>query len=107
MVAVVGVNRHTAAEDFIRAKFIGLQISALLSRKYFFIIHNFLPIFISLFLLLLFRTFDNETSETKIDDGSYRDLGYGGSLAELLACWTRAQKDPGSNRSRDAVGEQS
>jgi len=36
MVAVVGVNRHTAAEDFIRAKFIGLQILALLSRKYFF-----------------------------------------------------------------------
>ena len=33
MVAVVGVNRHTAAEDFMRAKFIGLHISALLSRK--------------------------------------------------------------------------
>jgi len=26
-----------------------------------------------------------------------------GSVAEWLACWTRAQKDPGSNRSRDAV----
>ena len=28
----------------------------------------------------------------------------GGSVAERLACWTQAQKGPGSNRSRDAVG---
>jgi len=28
----------------------------------------------------------------------------GGSVAEWLACWTQAQKDPGSNHSRDAVG---
>ena len=28
----------------------------------------------------------------------------GGSVAEWLAYWTEAQKDPGSNRSRDAVG---
>ena len=28
----------------------------------------------------------------------------GGSVAEWLACWTRVQKGPGSNRSRDAVG---
>jgi len=27
-----------------------------------------------------------------------------GSLAEWLACWTQAQKGPGSNRSRNAVG---
>ena len=27
-----------------------------------------------------------------------------GSVAEWLACWTLAQKGPGSNRSRDAVG---
>jgi len=26
------------------------------------------------------------------------------ALAEWLACWTQAQKGPGSNRSRDAVG---
>jgi len=26
------------------------------------------------------------------------------SVAEWLACWTQAQKGPGSNRSRDAVG---
>ena len=25
-------------------------------------------------------------------------------VAEWLACWTQAQKGPGSNRSRDAVG---
>ena len=31
----------------------------------------------------------------------------GGSVAEWLACWTQAQKGPGSNRSRDAVGWQS
>ena len=28
----------------------------------------------------------------------------GGSVAEWLACWTQAEKDPGSNRSRDTVG---
>jgi len=28
----------------------------------------------------------------------------GGSVAEWLACWSQAQKGPGSNRSRDAVG---
>jgi len=28
----------------------------------------------------------------------------GGSVAEWLACWTRAQKGRCSNRSRDAVG---
>ena len=27
-----------------------------------------------------------------------------GSVAEWLACWTKAQYGPGSNRSRDAVG---
>jgi len=26
------------------------------------------------------------------------------SVAEWSACWTQAQKGPGSNRSRDAVG---
>jgi len=30
-------------------------------------------------------------------------LADGGSVAEWLACWTQAQKGPGSNRSRDAV----
>jgi len=28
----------------------------------------------------------------------------GGSVAEWSACWTQAQKGPGSNRSRDVVG---
>jgi len=31
-------------------------------------------------------------------------LHQGGSVAEWLACWTQAQKGPGSNRSRYAVG---
>ena len=31
-------------------------------------------------------------------------LQLGGSVAERLACWTQAQKGPGSNRRRDAVG---
>jgi len=31
-------------------------------------------------------------------------LKLGGSVAEWLACWTQAQKGPGSNRSRGAVG---
>jgi len=29
----------------------------------------------------------------------------GGSVAEWLACWNQAQKGPGSNRSRDALGK--
>jgi len=35
-----------------------------------------------------------------------RDLlgDLGGSVAEWLASWTQAQKGPGSNRSRDAIG---
>jgi len=33
-----------------------------------------------------------------------RTVPCGGSVAEWLACWTQAQKGPGSNRSRDAVG---
>ena len=43
-------------------------------------------------------------------DAASRDLAQvnqvvpGGSVAEWLACWTQAQKGPGSNRSRDAVG---
>ena len=31
-------------------------------------------------------------------------LALDGSVAEWLACWTQAQKGPGSNRSRDVVG---
>jgi len=31
-------------------------------------------------------------------------LTLGGSVADWLACWTQAQKVPGSNRSSDAVG---
>ena len=36
----------------------------------------------------------------------YRPLAtaVGGSVAEWLACWTQAQEGPGSDRSRDAVG---
>ena len=34
----------------------------------------------------------------------FRLVTEGGSVAEWLACWTQAQKGPGSNRSRDAVG---
>jgi len=35
---------------------------------------------------------------------AYLPVPMGGSVAEWLACWTQAQKGPGSNRSRDAVG---
>jgi len=31
-------------------------------------------------------------------------IGAGCSVVEWLACWTQAQKGPGSNRSRAAVG---
>ena len=34
----------------------------------------------------------------------YYNQAMGGSVVEWLACWTRAQKGPGSNRSRDTVG---
>jgi len=40
----------------------------------------------------LFSFFDRDTIQV------------GGSRAERLACWTRAQYGLGSNRSRDAVG---
>jgi len=33
-----------------------------------------------------------------------RVFSQGGSVAEWLACWTQAQKGPGLNHSRDAVG---
>jgi len=33
----------------------------------------------------------------------FDELLYCGSVAEWLACWTQAQKGPGSNCSRDAV----
>ena len=36
--------------------------------------------------------------------GIYKRVLTGGSVAEWSACWTKAQKGPGSNRSRDAVG---
>jgi len=35
---------------------------------------------------------------------SYNKRTTGGSVAEWSACWTQAQKGPGSNRNRDAVG---
>ena len=35
---------------------------------------------------------------------SYNKRTMGGSVAEWSACWTQAQKGPGSNRNRDAVG---
>ena len=38
------------------------------------------------------------------DRDNWRKYVQGGSVAEWLACWTQAQKGPGSNRSRDAVG---
>jgi len=44
---------------------------------------------------------DNSVRDEINDIGS---LSPGGSVAEWLACWTQAQKGPGSNRSRDAVG---
>ena len=34
----------------------------------------------------------------------YNIVKKGGSVVEWLSCWTQAQKGPGSNRSRDAVG---
>ena len=44
----------------------------------------------------------SKSSSTRILPEKY--FVYGGSVAEWLACWTQAQKGPGSNRSRDAVG---
>ena len=45
------------------------------------------------------------TTRQPLDGVKKYQLTYrGGSVAEWLACWTQAQKGPGSNRSRDAVG---
>ena len=50
-----------------------------------------------------------QTTPARSQTGTSRssEWVHGGSLAEWLACWTQAQKGPGSNRSRDAVGQQS
>ena len=53
----------------------------------------------------------NMKSGVPDDDRNYRSFGFfmysnvwvGGLVAEWLACWTQAQKGPGSNRSRNAV----
>ena len=37
-------------------------------------------------------------------DGANCNIATGGSVAEWLACWTQAQKSPGSNRSRTLSG---
>jgi len=42
--------------------------------------------------------------EIRAKSRSNWDRLLGGSVAEWLARWTQAQKGPGSNRSRDAVG---
>jgi len=39
-----------------------------------------------------------------LQSGFALHIALDGSVAEWLACWTQAQKGPGSNRSRDAVG---
>ena len=44
------------------------------------------------------------TGKDSREYNNYAKLLRGGSVAELLACWTQAQKGPGLNRSRDAVG---
>ena len=41
---------------------------------------------------------------TRAHDNYHYYYTQAGSVAEWLACWTPAQKAPGSNRSRDAVG---
>jgi len=46
------------------------------------------------------RTTPQEVYEKRLNPENNR----GGSVAEWLACWTQAQKGPGSYRSRDAVG---
>jgi len=51
------------------------------------------------------HTNEDATAEMgRIDIRSHFMLVLLGSVAEWLACWTQAQKGPGSNRSRDAVG---
>ena len=46
----------------------------------------------------------DEQPENKKKSNIHSFIQQGGSVAEWLACWTRAQKGLGSNRSRDAVG---
>ena len=52
------------------------------------------------FLLL---TITSTTTNLHIHTAS----NWGGSVAKWFACWTQAQKGPGSNRSRNIVGKQS
>ena len=50
----------------------------------------------------LIGVINKPTTDDLLLSPAYRRMG--GSVAEWLACWTQAQKGPGSNRSRDAVG---
>jgi len=47
---------------------------------------------------------DRQTDGSRYSKMPPKEVAKGGSVAEWLACWTQAQKGPGSNRSRDAVG---
>jgi len=40
----------------------------------------------------------------EVNNGEPITVTRGGLVAEWLACWTQAQKGPGSNRCHDAVG---
>ena len=42
--------------------------------------------------------------EKRLLNGCSSSSSKGGSVADWLACWTQAQKGPGSNCSRDAIG---
>ena len=56
-------------------------------------------------LVILYRCVFLCCHRFSVNKGLYIYSNYmGGSVAEWLACWTQAQKGPGSNRSRDAVG---
>ena len=58
-----------------------------------------LPLFPLSFFPLHFPSFP---AASAADD--FKEVFYaGGSVAEWLACWTQAQKGPGSNRSRNWV----
>jgi len=56
------------------------------------------------YLSEFYRQEDGENQLADIWEKKYETVTLCGSVAERSACWTQAQKGPGSNRSCDAVG---
>jgi len=80
---------HVRRETKIKEHLLDLPIDHLFAVRVFFTVSRFMnSLIIMMTGMVLIRIIQADM---------------GGSVAEWLACWTQAQKGPGSNRSRDSV----